>query len=203
MQAAFAEAESKILKIVQLIDKVQATNIAIQTFLSILSIGLSMAITIPYFPKIDDSAFRIASIVNEAIRQYPTKGRVLFPAGGTLESQQYQVAQLSSILRDQEISISDTLKAGLTLVISDRLAFKAFTTSRAFTVDVGKFPSLNAIKKQLLLALQTYLVSVALAGNGWGIALIPGTDPRGITNGSTPHLNGSKFLALCVPIGRT
>ncbi|KAL8899317.1 MAG: hypothetical protein Q9207_006265 [Kuettlingeria erythrocarpa] len=159
---------------------------AIQTFLSILSIGLSMVITIPDFAKIDQGARQLSSIVNEAIRQYPAVGRVLFPAGGTLESQLYQVAELSSMLRNQEISISDTLEAGLTLVMSDPLAFKAFTSSGAFAVDFGKFPSLNAIKKQLLLALQTYLVSVALSGNGWNIALIPGTDPRGITNGSTP-----------------
>ena len=70
--------------------------------------------------------------------------------------------------------------------MSDPLAFKAFTSSGAFAVDSGKFPSLNGIKKQLLLALQTCLVSVALSGNGWDVALIPGTDPRGITNGSTP-----------------
>ncbi|KAL8919412.1 MAG: hypothetical protein Q9208_006790 [Pyrenodesmia sp. 3 TL-2023] len=186
LQAAFAEAESTILEIVQLIDKVKATNMAIQTFLSILTIGLSMVITIPDFAKIDDGAFRVASILNEVIRQYPTIGRVLFPAGGTLESQQFQVAQLSSMLRKQEIRISNTLEDGLTLVMNNSLAFKAFTSSGAFAVDFGEFPSLNAIKKQLLLALQTYLVSVALAGNGWDVALIPGTDPRGITNGSTP-----------------
>ncbi|KAL9637715.1 MAG: hypothetical protein Q9204_001766 [Flavoplaca sp. TL-2023a] len=185
LQAAYTEAESTILEIVQLIDKVQATNMAIQTFLAILSIGLSMVITIPDFSKVDDGAYRVASIVNEAIRQYPTVGRVLFPAGGTLESQQYQVAKLSSILRDQKINISDNIEAGLTLVMSDPFAFKAFTSSGAFTVDFGKFPSLNGIKKQLLLALQTYLVSVALSGNGWDVALIPMTDPRGITNGST------------------
>ncbi|KAI4266508.1 MAG: hypothetical protein LQ337_008780 [Flavoplaca oasis] len=186
LQAAFTGAVSTILEIVQLIDKVQATNMAIQTFLAVLSIGLSMVITIPDVSKIDDGAFRVASLVNEAIRQYPSVGRVLFPAGGTLESQQYQVAELSSMLREQVNSTSNTLEAGLTLVMSDPLAFKAFTSSGAFAVDFGKFPSLNAIKKQLLLALQTYLVSVALSGNGWDVAIIPGTDPRGITNGSTP-----------------
>ncbi|KAL8927188.1 MAG: hypothetical protein Q9172_001448 [Xanthocarpia lactea] len=116
---------------------------AIQTFLAILSIGLSMVITIPDFSKIDDGAYRVASIVNEAIRQYPTVGRVLFPAGGTLESQQYQVAELSSMLRKQEISISDTLEAGLALVMSDPEAFKTFTSSRAFAVDFGNWTNLK------------------------------------------------------------
>lgn len=83
-----------------------------------------MTITIPDFPRIDDGAFRIASIVNEAIRQYPTIGRVLFPATDTHESQNYQVVQLSSMFRDQGNRISDTLGAGLTLVMSDQLAFK-------------------------------------------------------------------------------
>ncbi|KAL8858816.1 MAG: hypothetical protein Q9178_004733 [Gyalolechia marmorata] len=171
---------------------------AIQTFLAILSIGLSMVITIPNFSKIDDGAYRVASIVNEAIKQYPNVGKVLFPAGGTLQSQQYQIAELSSMHRKQEISISNTLEAGLTLVMWDPEAFKAFTSSGAFAVDFGKFPSLNAIKKQLLLALQTYLVSVALSGNGWDVALISGTDPRGITNLSTPVPRWAKHsCSLC------
>ena len=115
-QDAFSEAGSTILEVVQSIDKLRITNMAIQTFLSILSVGLSMVITIPDFSKIDDGAYRVASIVNEAIRQYPSVGRVLFPVGGTLESQQYQLAELSSMLRNQKINISDTLEAGLTLV---------------------------------------------------------------------------------------
>ncbi|KAL8783487.1 MAG: hypothetical protein Q9213_004583 [Squamulea squamosa] len=139
---------------------------AVQTFFSILTIGLAVVLRIPDLSKIDEGAFRIATIVTSAVEQYPTLGKVLFPAGGTLESQQYQVAELSTMLLNQEIDLSNTIEAGLSLVMADPFAFKAFTSSGAFAVDFGKFPSLNTIKKQLLLGLRTYLVSVALAGNG-------------------------------------
>ena len=104
IQDAYAEAQGTILGIVETIDKVHTTNVALQNFLSAVAIGLSFVISIPNFAKFDMGAFRAASVLNNAIQQYPPLGKALFPMG-IEDSKQYQVADLNAMLLNQTISL--------------------------------------------------------------------------------------------------
>lgn len=124
LQDTYSESSSEILAIVETIDTVQTTNIALQDSLSALAIGLSFSISIPDLKTVNEGAFRAGAIFNNAITQYPSVRKALFHSK-TEDSKQYQIADLNDMLLKQTITLTDQIQAGLSIAESELDTFLA------------------------------------------------------------------------------
>ena len=100
----------------------RTTNVVLQDFLTAVAIGVTFLTAVPDLAPINAGALRVGAIVSNAVNQAPVLAKALFPVG-TADSQQYQLAELSEMLLNQTISLSDQIQNGLASAQSDLNAF--------------------------------------------------------------------------------
>ena len=195
MQDAASAAKDAIRPIITLIDiqRKNKSRIALDVFLTILGAALSF---IPFVgPEADLGIFAIiaANAAIEGVKKVPDLAKKLWPAGEE-NTVDFQIDALTDFF-DNGLLPSLTQNFGVLLSIvqgfgqPDTSAFLAFAGQGAFSVPAISGPAAGAgstvqadILKQ---SMTTFLVSVALAQNGWQALLVPGVDAEGLYNGDT------------------
>ena len=153
------------------------------TISTLAALGIGLA-TIPTFllgPEVFAPAVAVATLASEAIENAPSIATSLWPRG-TEDSQEIQIDALLNEITSLEDSLRTNLNTALARVQginqSDVSTFLAFTGSGIFSTSQGSQPlvtaTLDAPVQPLRLAFITFLVSTALAQNGWHVMLIPG-----------------------------
>ena len=111
-------------------------------------------------------------------------GKVLWPSG-TEDSQQYQIAQLQSALPNITLRLLDNINAANYEAMTNLSSFLTLASTGEFSTSSS--PSLSNSTDGLYTMFNTYLVSTALAQNGWDAVLVANANPQQITtNPSVP-----------------
>lgn len=109
------------------------------------------------------------------MQQTPGLTKALWPAG-TEDSKSIQVGALDSFLGNASQHMADTINRGVNLLMSDMPSFVAFAENGRFSGS--ETISLPAKTAGLDFALTTYMLSEAMAQNGWYITPYNGRYPR-------------------------
>lgn len=189
------EASLSINGIIDLVDPVKKTHVALNAILTALSIGLGFIPAIgPEFAALPSIAISAAKIALQGIQKAPTVAQAIWPVGSE-DSQNKQIDTLENEIPSLLSELQNRLQQGLQLVQgvnqSDVSSFLAFTGDGNFSVSQGSAPTVMASTgtevQPLLLAFTTYLVSEALSQNGWHALMLPGVNPAGLTDGSAGY----------------
>ncbi|KAL8829438.1 MAG: hypothetical protein Q9170_006168 [Blastenia crenularia] len=173
-------AHGPVGKIVEAINPVKPSTQSLGEFFQALTA------TTPLF-KAPALVGRLANTIETALRQSPGMLKQLFPSG-TLNSEFIQVNEiydgLSKIQRQYQANITTILN----IIQSSFPTFLAFASHSGF---IAPQSSLEAQTGEMVVALQTYIISSCLNQNDIIITLARDTDPHALaTNGSltTPSL---------------
>ena len=188
VNVAIPQASEFIDAMIPVVDPVKKTHVVLDDALTALTIGFLLIPALgPEFAALSKLAISAANLALNAIKAFPGVARAIWPKG-TENSQPQQIADLKGQIAYLQSSLQQYLGLGLSLVQgthqSNVSAFLAFADNGAFSVPPSLLPINNtvsplgglatAINQPLLLALTTYLVSTALAQNGWHIIQVPG-----------------------------
>ncbi|KAI9706724.1 MAG: hypothetical protein M1836_003735 [Candelina mexicana] len=185
MEYAVSQASDTITSIVQLIDPKKKTNLIKNDILLAIGIGVAFLFLPELAPFVSDAGKRVGRLLLAGIQQSPTVLKAIWPIG-TEDSQIYQIADLSESLFKLMPELEGRISEGLHLVQSDVEIFLAFTESGNFSLPGDLRPSLPNQTEHLLIAFTTFLVSSALAGNGWNTLMAVDVNPLGIAKGTAP-----------------
>ena len=182
------QASQQIESIIDLVDPVKKTHTTLNAILTVVSLAVS------FLPIIGpESALAIelgatglaaANLMIKGIKNAPSLAQQVWPAG-TEDSQDVQIDQLNGML-DQTLkpTVLSNVEGALQLVqgvnqtnVSDFLAFVG-----QGDLSIRNTLGLLSTSTVSALAMTTYLVTTALASNGWHILMVPGADP---TKGSS------------------
>ena len=186
------EASSSISGIIDLIDPNKKTHVDLNALSTVLGIGLGfIPIVGPEFAGLDALAVGAANLALDGIKKAPGIAQQIWPVG-TMDSQRVQIDQLAGEIQPLLSTLQTNLQNGLKLVQgvnqNNVSSFLAFTGNGNFSVSQGSSPTVMAATgsqvQPLLLAFTTFLVSTALAQNGWHSLLLPSVNPKGYTSGS-------------------
>lgn len=187
-----SEASLSIDGIIHLVDPQKKTHVGLNAFLQVLSFGLGFLPGIgPEIEGVSKIAIAAATIALEGIKAAPGIAQQIWPVG-TQNSQPTQIDELQNniplVLTELQANLQNGLKNVQGVNQSDVSSFLAFTGDGNFSVSQGSAPNFEAAAgtsvQPLLLAFTTYLVSTALAQNGWHALILPGIDPWGYSNGT-------------------
>ncbi|KAL8649508.1 MAG: hypothetical protein Q9226_005555 [Calogaya cf. arnoldii] len=193
-----------ITAIVNSIDqrKPGSTNVGLGVALSLLSLGLFLIPAIGPIAGVSTASIAAANAGVAAIKAAPAVLQSLFPPGRKDRPQQNE-ADIASV---ENVKVTSMLRAniqrGLQLVQgigqTDVSTFLALAGSGQFSSSIQEIPkpSVKVSPSQgqpqdriepLLTAYTTYAVSTTLVQSGWHAILLPGVNPEGITNGTSPY----------------
>ncbi len=141
--------------------------------LTALTVGLAL---IPGIGEgmlgIDAATAAIGTALLAGLQNAPGVAKVIWPSG-TTSTQNIQIGQLDSYVAQLTADLGNSLNAGLALIMSDMPSFIGFAKSGVFSGSNA--PSLARETNGLDAALKTYIVTLAISGNGY----------RGTAYGST------------------
>lgn len=173
LEYATSNAQLTLQPIVNALDPPTAQNYDLSYMLTALTVGLAL---IPGVGEgalgIDAATAAIGTVLLTGLQNAPGVAKVIWPSG-TTDTQNIQIAQLDSYVAQLNADLTNSLNAGLELIMSDMASFIGFAKSGAFSGSVA--PSLAKETNGLDVALKTYVVTLAIAGNGY----------RGTAYGST------------------
>ncbi|KAL8785266.1 MAG: hypothetical protein Q9213_003470 [Squamulea squamosa] len=168
-------------------------EIALNLILTVLGVALS------FIPAVGPSAgLGILSLmalngVIAGVKQVPDAAKKIWPSGSE-NTIDFQIDTLRDLfIGPRGLQTQLTTNFGDTLAIvqglnqSDPSAFLALAGQGLFSVPITQAPSVKAASPEQKLALEqsmtTFLVSEALAQNGWQALILPGVDGEGLHNG--------------------
>ncbi|KAL8964619.1 MAG: hypothetical protein Q9183_004329 [Haloplaca sp. 2 TL-2023] len=187
--------------IVNSIDQREApkTNILPNILLSVLSAGLFLIPGIGPIAGVSALGIQAANVGLNAIKASPAAARALFPQGTGERPQENEIdilsVQTATLIQDLRENIQTTLSLVQGVAQTNTSAFLAFASDGQFsssrrdvgTPDVGQIRRSQDRISPLLIAYTTFIASTTLAQTGWFAILVPGADPRGLTNGTTQY----------------
>ncbi|KAL8968584.1 MAG: hypothetical protein Q9183_002395 [Haloplaca sp. 2 TL-2023] len=190
--------------IVQAIDQREApkTNVKKNILLSVLSAGLLLVPAIGPVAGVSMLGITAANVGLNAIKASPAAARALFPQGRGDPPQQNTINLLTIQTIELIPNLTSNIEATLSVVQGEKQtnpsAFLAFASRGNFSIDQQDvaLPDVDQISNPtdrispLLIAYTTFIASTTLAQTEWFAILVPGADPRGITNGTTQHPDG-------------
>ena len=182
---------STIPGIIATVDPVKKTNVKLNPILSVVSIGLSfIPIVGPEAAGLSALAVGSINLAISGIKKAPGLAQQVWPVG-TEDSQAFQIDQLATqFSRDVLPILERNLELGLGIVQgvnqSNVSSFLAFTEGGTFSNNAFNSPTVSFVRdakiQPLSVAFTTFLVSTALAQNGWHALMLPGVDPGRYTN---------------------
>ena len=182
---------STIPGIIATVDPIKKTNVKLNAILSIVSIGLSFIPVLgPEVAGLSVLASKGLNLAISGIKKAPGLAQQIWPVG-TEDSQDYQIDELKTQFSGAILpALERNLEAGLGIVQgvnqNNVSSFLAFTEGGAFSTNAFNSPTVNFVRdakiQPLSVAFTTFLVSTALAQNGWHALMLPGVNPGGITN---------------------
>ncbi|KAL8887695.1 MAG: hypothetical protein Q9215_004767 [Flavoplaca cf. flavocitrina] len=196
---AFGIAGDLTTAIVNSIDqrKPKKTNVLLSVILSVLSAGLFLLPAVGPIAGVSTAGIAAANVGVNAIKAAPAVAASLFPRGTADAPQKTEIDILSintsTLIQDLRENIQTTLGVVQGLGQTDVDAFLAFAGNGNFSSNLRTKPPPDVgqtfVRKDritpLLLAYTTFIASTTLQQTGWHAILLPGVDPRGITNGTT------------------
>ncbi|KAL8791724.1 MAG: hypothetical protein Q9195_005661 [Heterodermia aff. obscurata] len=183
------QASEQIDSIIALVDPVKKTHTKLNAILTALSLAFTL---IPLVGpetalalELGATGIKAANLMIKGIKNAPSLAQQVWPQG-TENSQDLQIDQLKGVLdRTLKPDVLLNIQAALQVVqgvdqanVSDFLAF----VGQGILSTTSNIPSLLTTSTISALAMTTYLVTTALASNGWHILMVPGADP---TKGSS------------------
>lgn len=187
LEFAFSQASSAISGIVEIVAPEKKTSVALSDVLLALTIGLGL-ITGPELEGVDEAAQIASTLFVKLATRIPTVAKAVWPTG-TTDSQLFQIAELSEKASIVTSEMEEVLNNGNQLVEGNLTTFIEFVSGGQFSVPEDQWPSLPNKTEGLYLALTTFLISSAIAGNGWNAAIIPDLNPLQTTEtGELPSL---------------
>ena len=158
-----------------------------------MSIGLSfIPIVGPGVAGLNALTIGAINLAISGIKKAPGLAQQVWPVGSE-DSQDFQISQLATQFSGAVLpALEHNLEAGLGIVQgvnqNNVSSFLAFTEDGAFSAGAYESPTVDftgdAKIQPLSVAFTTFLVSTALAQNGWQDLMLPGVDPGQITNGT-------------------
>ena len=130
---------------------------------------------------IDATTAAVGTALLAGLQNAPGVARVLWPSG-TLNTQNLQIADLDSYVSQLNANLALQLSAGLQLVMTDIPPFVGFAQSGAFSGATA--PSLAQETNGLDVALKTYVLTIAMAGNRYQGASYGSTTAEAFEAGS-------------------
>ncbi|KAL8992963.1 MAG: hypothetical protein Q9169_006695 [Polycauliona sp. 2 TL-2023] len=166
---AYAQAVSIITAITVNFSPNKQPTVSIFAMLSALTVGLAF-LTAPTVAtsfiqlSISNAAKTQLQSVAISLQQAPGVARAMWPSGDDL-ARSIQIGALSDLAKNVTVEMGNTLSRGLKLLMTDIPTFVTFA-------DQGRYINVppidpNAIKNDLALTLQTYLVSESMGQNGY------------------------------------
>ena len=146
INAAQGTATTQLQSIVNTLDPVAKTNLALNDILTVLSVGLA------FVPGVGNALSKGLII---AAQQAPGVGKYIFPIG-TADSQQTDAAAVSQSMGNVVTGFRNNYASALNVTNSDIASFLTFARNAPFS---GKIPDLNSAVDQCLTALYTYILS--------------------------------------------
>ncbi|KAI9705044.1 MAG: hypothetical protein M1836_006827 [Candelina mexicana] len=200
VQQAMRSASQLVGAIIHEVDPEKKTHVKLNVALTAVSIGLGFIPVVgPEFAGLSALAISAANLGLSAIKKAPSVAAYIWPQG-TVDSGPQQIDTLESKIDFLQTSLSINLGLGLSSVQglnqSNVSQFLAFANGGSFSAPDMDLPQVlggkgpppggfeTAAAYPLLLAFSTYLVSTALAQNGWHIIQVPGVDPMAYSNHS-------------------
>ncbi|KAL8652293.1 MAG: hypothetical protein Q9226_004330 [Calogaya cf. arnoldii] len=211
LTTAIEQSSSYIGPIIKLIDEPERdkSGIFLDVFLTVLGVGLSFIPVVGPAAALGITGLGLV-LINGAIagvKQVPAIAQKIWPSG-TEDTIPLQIDALE-ILFQNTLSVNlrqnfdDTLGIIQGLGQGNTSAFLAFADQGVFALSPQDSPIAKAFdddtQKLLRQSMTTFLVSEALAQNGWQALILPGVDGEGINNGdqacpqwADPECNASK-----------
>ena len=166
-----SQASTQIWSLINELDPKHDSEFNQMNILSLLSLGLaflgapSIAVGLLAF----ETTARFASqALVISVQQAPSFTKALWPSG-TEDSKTIQVGELNDLLGNATTQMSEMMNNGLMLLMSDMPTFVAFAESGRFSGSESL--SLPEKTAGLDYGLTTYMLSEAMAKNGWTIGL--------------------------------
>ncbi|KAL8865246.1 MAG: hypothetical protein Q9174_006990, partial [Haloplaca sp. 1 TL-2023] len=197
---ALSIADGLITAIVNFIDqrKAKKTNVLLNVILSVLGAGLFLIPVIGPIAGVSALSIGAANVGLTAIKSSPPIAQALFPRGTGDAPQKSEIdilsVQTATLQEDLRVNIQTTLRLVQGVNQTDTNAFLAFAGNGDFSSNLQNVgsPDVNGLLQPdrispLLSAYTTFITSTTLAQSGWHAILVPGADPRGISNGSTQY----------------
>ena len=163
-------ASERVGAIVQLLDPPKKTNVRIDEVLIALASGLQFLNVISLAGMV--KAFVIAN------QESPKVFRGLMPIG-TTQTQVSQMSELSNSLSDVVQQYQENIASSLPLIVNDLDTFIHFAGTGQF--QVNPLPDISSASDQLLIGLQTYVISRALSANNIIVTRANDTDIHSLT----------------------
>ena len=181
-------ATDNIDAIVQLLDPASDTQVVLQDVFVALQGGIGLVPgplgVIAAVTQVSWLWQSAAQVITNAMLAAPNVGRFLFPVDSA-PSQLIQMADLSSNFAGIIMKVQSNLNETLVSVMSNVTEFLAFAKQGNFTASA---PSLPDQTNYLYYAFNTYLISMALQGNGISSVGAPDTNVMElVTNGTETY----------------
>lgn len=166
-----SQASTKIWSLINELDPKHSSEFNLMNLLSLLSLGLaflgapSIAVGLLAFETTTKFASQAIII---GVQQAPSFTKALWPSG-TEDSKTIQVGQLNDLLGNATAQMTEMINNALVLLMSDMPTFVAFAESGRFSGSESL--SLPEKTAGLDYGLTTYMLSEAMAKNGWFIGL--------------------------------
>ena len=190
VDTAMAEASNTVPAIIEVVDPEKKTNVGLNLALTAFSIGLGFIPIIgPEFAGLSALTITAANLALDGIKKAPGVAASIWPVD-TENSQPQQTALLTGSISRLQNDLLVNLGLGLALVQGfgqeNVSKFLAFVGGGNFSEPQMNLPHVindpvkplgglpTVLANPLLLAFNTYLVSTALAQNGWHVLQVPG-----------------------------
>jgi len=159
LQTAYAYSSSQIASIVEVVDSIRKTNVALNDVVLATTFGLAF-VGGPFGSVTDSSTQAIGGFLITLVQQAPTVAKALWPVG-TADSQLYQISELESLNANIAQRLDESLSRGLREVLGNLDTFINFTIhvnprAAPFSVPSNERPSVANQTEGLLTALFTF-----------------------------------------------
>ncbi|KAL8760716.1 MAG: hypothetical protein Q9184_003118 [Pyrenodesmia sp. 2 TL-2023] len=195
LDTAIGLAEPTISPIIKLIDVPQRdqSRLAVNALLTVLGLALSFIPVVGPGAGLGVLTLAALNTTIAGVKQVPELAKKIWPSGAQ-DTVDFQIAALTYLfagpggLRTQlNTNFANILSVVQGLNQPNTDAFLAFAGQGIFSVPITMAPTVKAgsdeQKQALVQSMTTFLVSVALAQNGWQALILPGVDAEGIHNG--------------------
>lgn len=159
--------------IVALLDPPKPKNGLLDDLLTVLSVGFAM---------IEPRASVLIKSLLGAFKQIPQTARFMFPQG-TIDTQVTQWQMLANEMGVVTQTLQSNVSQALNLIQGNVTVWLAVTESGSFSTNPVQ--TITNASSLFLRALNTYVISQALTGNGWMIARAIDTDMNALMSNKT------------------
>ena len=171
--AAQATATDSLGSIINTIDPQKTTNFGLGAALTALSAGLAF---------IPGAGAPIAAALTTAAQQAPGVAKFIWPTGNTASSQMMDWDNISGSLGVLATMLQGNVSQAVPAIQNDASTFSTFASSGVFT---GELPPLDSLKTDILVGLNTFVISEAYKSQTVFVVRSVDTDVSALSSNGT------------------